>query len=259
MQSEEQRRLLGAFVRTRRENMAPEGAERRRRTPGLRREELASRAAIGATWLAWIEQGRDVRPSAETLSRLAAALGLSAAERDYLFSLAGRHDPADPFAEAGAAAPAGIAALVGQMDWPCYALDPAWSLCAANDSARHLFVGLFEDDPAPNLLRYVFTHPAARKLLPDWTRRAERLLAEFRRDYSHALADPRVRGIVARLQEQSPEFRRSWEEQAVLAREGGRRTFQPLEGGLLHFQQHTLADVERRDFRVVFLEPVMEG
>ncbi|EQB19771.1 helix-turn-helix transcriptional regulator [Novosphingobium lindaniclasticum] len=259
MQSEEQRKLLGAFVRTRRESMAPEGTARRRRTPGLRREELAARAAIGATWVAWIEQGRDVRPSAETLSRLAAGLDLSVAERDYLFSLAGRHDPADPFAEAGAAAPAAIAALVGRIDWPCYALDPAWTLCAANAAAKRLFTGLFEDDPQPNLLRYVFTHPAARKLLPDWSRRAERLLAEFRRDYSHALADPRVRGVVARLQEQSPEFRRSWEEQAVLAREGGRRSFQPPAGGLLHFEQHTLTDVSRRDFRVVFLEPVSDA
>ncbi|MGH6744258.1 helix-turn-helix transcriptional regulator [Novosphingobium sp.] len=255
MRNEEQRRLLGAFVRTRRESMTPEGHDRRRRTPGLRREELAARAAIGTTWVAWIEQGRDVRPSAETLARLASGLSLSAAERDYLFSLAGRHDPVDPFADAGQAAPPAIAALVGEIAWPCYALDPAWTLCAANPAARQLFVGLFEDDPAPNLLRYVFTHPAARALLPDWNARAGRLLAEFRRDYSHGLADPRVQGVVQWLQEQSPEFRESWNAQTVLAREGGTRSFRHPDRGLLHFTQHTLADVERGDFRVVFLQP----
>lgn len=149
MQTDEQRRLLGAFVRTRRESMAPEGHDRRRRTPGLRREELAARAAIGTTWVAWIEQGRDVRPSAETLSRLAVGLSLSVAERDYLFALAGRHDPVDPFAHARQAAPLAISALVERLDWPCYALDPAWAVCAANEAARRLFVGLFEGDAAP--------------------------------------------------------------------------------------------------------------
>ncbi|WP_443478483.1 helix-turn-helix domain-containing protein [Novosphingobium aerophilum] len=254
MQTDEQRRLLGAFVRTRRESMAPEGHDRRRRTPGLRREELAARAAIGTTWVAWIEQGRDVRPSAETLSRLAVGLSLSVAERDYLFALAGRHDPVDPFAHARQAAPLAISALVERLDWPCYALDPAWAVCAANEAARRLFVGLFEGDAAPNLLRYVFTHPAARVLLPDWKERAARLLAEFRRDYSHALADPRVRGVVEWLQENSPDFRESWDGQSVLAREGGTRTFRHPDEGMIRFTQHTLADVERGDFRVVFLQ-----
>lgn len=256
MQTDEQRKLLGAFVRTRRESMTPEGHDRRRRrTPGLRREELAARAAIGTTWVSWIEQGRNVRPSAETLARLADGLSLSTAERDYLFSLAGRHDPADPFAGAGQAAPAAIAALVGQMSWPCYALDPGWSVCTANPAAQRLFVGLFESDPVPNLLRYVFMHPAARQLLPDWAERAGRLLAEFRRDYSHGLADPRVRAVVERLQAQSRDFRESWDAQTVLAREGGSRSFRHPDDGTLHFTQHTLADVERGDFRVVFLQP----
>ncbi|MFK4873617.1 helix-turn-helix domain-containing protein [Novosphingobium sp. ZW T3_23] len=255
MQSEDQRKSLGAFVRARRESMTPEGHDRRRRTPGLRREELAARAAIGTTWIAWIEQGRDVRPSAETLARLAGGLSLSAAERDYLFSLAGRHDPIDLSARAGASAPSAIAALVGQMDWPCYALDPAWSICAANGAARRLFIGLFEYSEAPNLLRYVFAHPAARQLLPDWSGRAARLLAEFRRDYGHGMADPRVTNLVLGLQDESPEFRAAWNAQTVLAREGGERVFQHPDDGRLHFTQHTLSDVERGDFRVVFLEP----
>lgn len=259
MQTDEQRRLLGAFVRIRRESMAPEGHDRRRRTPGLRREELAARAAIGATWVAWIEQGREVRPSGETLSRLARGLSLSPAERDYMFSLAGRLDPSGPSANAPDAAPPAIAALVERMDWPCYALDPAWTLCAANPAARDLFVGLFEEDGAPNLLRYVFTHPAARALLPDWQERAGRLLAEFRRDYSHAMADPRVRGVVERLRAENEDFLASWEGQTVLAREGGQRVFCHPEQGLIHFVQHTLADVERGDFRVVFLEPAEAG
>ena len=89
----DQRRLLGAFVRAHRERMQPTAAAGRRRTSGLRREELAARAGISATWCTWIEQGRPVQASPEALGRIAHALALSRAERAYLFDLAGRLDP----------------------------------------------------------------------------------------------------------------------------------------------------------------------
>jgi transcriptional regulator with XRE-family HTH domain len=93
MGDSEQRRLLGEFVRSRRERLRPASVVGRRRTPGLRREELAARAGISTVWCAWIEQGREVQASPKTLSRLARALKLSAAERARLFELAGRCDP----------------------------------------------------------------------------------------------------------------------------------------------------------------------
>jgi transcriptional regulator with XRE-family HTH domain len=97
MGGSEERRLLGEFVRASRERMEPgETGGRKRRTPGLRREELAARAGISAIWCAWIEQGREIQVSPKTLSRLADALNLSAAERAKLFKLAGREDPAPP-------------------------------------------------------------------------------------------------------------------------------------------------------------------
>ncbi|MCJ2186010.1 helix-turn-helix transcriptional regulator [Novosphingobium beihaiensis] len=259
MQTDEQRDLLGAFVRQRRESMAPQGLARRRRTPGLRREELAERAAISTTWVTWIEQGRAVRPSAETLARLAEGLALSLAERRYLFELAGRRDPSAPGAGDAGAAPPSIAALVGSLAWPAYALDPAWSVCCANAAARTLFTGLFDEGPAPNLLVYAFTHPAAHALMPDWGTRVRRLLAEFRHDYSRTMRDPRVKATVEWLLANSPEFLESWENQSVLTREGGSRAFRGPDGGMAEYIQHTLADVERGDFRVVFLEPAGAG
>ena len=89
----DQRRLLGEFVRAHRERVQPTAAAGRRRTSGLRREELAARAGISVTWCTWIEQGRPVQASPEALGRIAQALSLSSAERDYLFELAGRVDP----------------------------------------------------------------------------------------------------------------------------------------------------------------------
>ena len=255
MQTEEQRRLLGAFLRGRREAMTPSSPPRRRRTPGLRREELADLAGIGTTWLAWVEQGRDVRPSAATLARLADALHLSGAERDYMFTLAGRRDPDAPVHPAAAPAPPAIAAAVAALDWPAYGLDPAWYVCCANAAARRLFVGLFDVDDLPNLLDYVFTHPAARTLLPDWRARAARILSEFRRDFGRGVTDPRVHLVVDRLCAVSPEFAAEWDRQAVLPHEGGERQFDHPELGRLAFDQRTLAEVERGDFRLVFLEP----
>src|SRR3984885_4659125 len=100
----DQRRLLGEFVRAHRERLAPEAPAGRRRTPGLRREELAAKAGMSATWCAWIEQGREVQASPHALARLARALDLSRAERAYLFELSGRRDPdieaSDPTPEA---------------------------------------------------------------------------------------------------------------------------------------------------------------
>jgi transcriptional regulator with XRE-family HTH domain len=91
----DRRRRLGEFVRSHRERLTPgEGAVgRRRRTPGLRREELAARAGISTVWCAWIEQGREVQASPKTLSRIAGALDLTPEERAQLFELAGRTDP----------------------------------------------------------------------------------------------------------------------------------------------------------------------
>lgn len=251
--------MLGIFVRARRESITPDTGGRRRRTPGLRREELAARAGIGATWVAWIEQGRAVRPSADTLARLASGLRLTRAERTYLFRLAERHDPMDPFASSAHHAPDAIAAIVDALPWPAYGLDPAWTICSANAAARHLFVGLFDgktgDEAAPNLLVYTFTHPSAQTLLPDWESRALRLLAEFRRDYGRALADPRVKAGVEWLREHSALFRSGWERQSVIAPEGGVRRFNHPDDGQLSFTQHSLAEVERDDFRLIFLKP----
>jgi transcriptional regulator with XRE-family HTH domain len=253
----EHRRLLGAFVRARREALRPETPGTRRRTPGLRREELAARAGIGLTWVAWIEQGREVRPSAETLARLATALCLTRAERDYLFELAARRDPAAAAGNPAPAAPEAVRAVVLALAWPAYGLDPGWNVVCRNEAAARLFVGLGEEAEG-NLLRWAFTHPAARRLLPDWDDRAARLLAEFRADFSRHLSDPAERAVVDQLSAESEWFRACWERQAVAGREGGLRRFRHPEDGEMDFRQHTLRADERSDFKVVVLEPEMK-
>jgi len=248
--------MLGAFVRAHRERMTPDAPGGRRRTPGLRREELAARAGIGATWCAWIEQGRDVNASPEALSRLADALDLTAPERAYLFELAGRRDPRAPTAEPVPDAPAAVRALIDAVPHPAYGLDRSWDLCCWNTAAARLFGGWLAGDGHKNLLRYMFLDSGARALVPDWQDRATRLLAEFRADYGRTFDDPRTRALVEQLRRDDALFARAWDSQTVIGRHGGRRTFTHPEDGLLAFDQHTYSPADRPDYKVVVLIPV---
>lgn len=247
--------MLGAFVRAHRERITPDNPGGRRRTPGLRREELAARAGIGATWCAWIEQGRDINASPEALARLADALDLTAPERSYLFELAGRRDPRVPAAEPVPDAPAAVRALVEAVPDPAYGLDASWDLCCWNKAAASLFGDWLQGEGRKNLLRYMFLDHAARALVPDWEDRATRLLAEFRADYGRTLNDPRTRMLVEQLKREDALFARAWEAQIVIGRHGGRRMFNHPKDGMLAFDQYTYSPADRADYKVVMLMP----
>jgi len=146
MLDSDQRRLLGDFVRAHRERVAPEAPTGRRRTPGMRREELAAKAGMSATWCAWIEQGREVQASPEALGRLARALELSRAERAYLFELSGRRDPELEASDLTPEAPASLRAIVAALEDPAYGLDPLWNACCWNTAAEELFLGWLDGD-----------------------------------------------------------------------------------------------------------------
>ena len=255
MQTMEQRRLLGQFIRSHRELMRPDLPAGRRRTPGLRREELADRAGIGTTWCTWIEQGREVHPSPHTLARLAVALALTPAERAYMFELAGQRDPQGHQGAMIADAPEAIRILVESLPQPAYGLDRAWNACCWNDKAERLFSHWLGPGRQRNLLRYVFTEMTARELLPDWEERARRLLAEFRADYGRRLTDPYANMIVDQLRHESPAFASAWQSQAVSDREGGMRTFNHPEDGKLTFRQLTFSPADRPDYKLVVLAP----
>ncbi len=250
----DRRRLLGAFIRAHRERVRPDGPTGRRRTPGLRREELAVRAGISPTWCTWLEQGRRVQASPEALSRIADVLLLTRAERAYLFQLAGRGDPA-ALPETTVDAPASMMAIVARLEQPAYGLDRLWNACCWNDAAARLFRGWLDGAHQRNLLRFVFVDPAARRLIPDWDVRARRLLAEFRADYSLHFRDDRVRQLVDGLRRDSPLFAAAWEQQDVQERTGGLREFAHPEHGPVWFVQHTFHPAERPDYKLVVLVP----
>lgn len=255
---------LGRFLRTRREQLSPAAAGlppgRRRRTPGLRREELAQLCGVSPTWIAWLEQGRVKSISVPTITALAGALNLSRAERAYLFELAGRADPTRT--NAPPASGASLQQLVDCIDAPAYVLDRHWDPVAWNRAALTLFkpwLGRFArtlGDRPCNLLRFVFLSPEARTFIAGWSERAERVAAEFRADTARWRGDPVTDALVAELCNASPDFTRYWRQQKVLGRDGGQRAFM-REGRTKpkYYEQCTLAASQHPDLKVTVLVP----
>lgn len=252
------RKTLGNFLREARAHVQPQDwglpVGTRRRTPGLRREEVAQLCAISVTWYTWIEQGRDVSISPTVCARLAKTLKLSSAERRYLFELA---ECADPEADTALLKPLplGLTGCVDHIVAPAYILDRSWNVLARNAALLELFAGWPDNSNNPNLLRYIFLDPAARQLVVDWERRAQRVVAEFRADVGAHVDEPEVRAVVAELQEQSELFARWWGRQLVTEREGGLREFQHSSYGVRSYQQFTFRLAVRADCKLVMLLP----
>ena len=254
---------LAEFIRARREAVTPAMAGLpgggRRRTPGLRREELAQLVDVSPTWLTWLEQGRPVSASGKMLARLAQVLQLSAAERAYLFEVADKADPEHGAAHGAGAGSAELAAIVSAIDAPAYMLDQQWNAVAWNAQAAALFVGWLDVAPAesPNQLRFMFQSPQARQLIAGWPERAQRLVAEFRADIGRRADQAPLAGLIAQLLDASAEFGLWWSAQQVLGRDGGLRRFQHPVQGALEFNQVTLHLARQHDIKLVMLLPVL--
>ncbi|NYT58070.1 helix-turn-helix domain-containing protein [Alcaligenaceae bacterium] len=250
------RKALGDFLRQARGRVQPESfglpSGVRRRTPGLRREELAQLCGISVTWYTWIEQGRDVSVSAAVWARLASVLSLARAERHYLFELAECADPEHGHGNV-TPLPSYLADCVHSVTAPAYILDRGWNVLARNEPLLRLFDGWPDRDDSPNLLRYIFSDPAARDLVVDWEQRASRVVAEFRADAATHVDEPDVRAVLDGLLQTSPVFAHWWTRHAVVDREGGLREFNHPVHGILGYQQITFRLATRPDCKLVML------
>lgn len=252
-------RLLGEFLRARRERLRPEGLGlprgMRRRVPGLRREEAAQLSGISPTWYTWIEQGRTTDVSVETLHAIAQGLQLSRAERVYLFELAARADPRpERSQEAGLEQ---LHALVDAVRAPAYVLDRHWDAIAWNRAAAQLFGDWLGPVSSAdrNLLRYVFLDARAPRFIVDWPDRARRLVAEYRADTASWRDDPVQQTLVRELSAASAAFDAAWRSQQVQSRDGGVRAFQHSSRGLCRYDQLTLHVAQRKGLKVTVLVP----
>lgn len=255
------RKELGEFLQALRKRGSPEAfgfpSGARRRTQGLRREEVAQLAGISATWYTWIEQGREVNMSADALVRLAQALKLNRTERAYLFDIAGRRDPQGHIKEDDLASNA-LTSLLEHITVPAYILGRTWNVLAWNQPALTLFGDWLKQDSEvlpPNLLRFVFTHPDAKQFVVNWEVRSRRLVAEFRADCRSRLEELELQSLVTELSQASPEFDQFWKQHDVLERQGGLREFNHPQFGILSYQQVTVRPVEQEQLKLVMLSP----
>lgn len=252
---------LAAFLRARRAAVAPQdvGLEPgpRRRTPGLRREEVALLAGVSVSWYTWLEQGRPINASVDVLDALARALRLDPVERAHLLELAG-HPIRQPIDLGRSSCPRGVLELLRSVEpAPAFALGPTWDLIAWNGAFATLFPPI-ATLPAEecNLVWLLFANDAARDLNGAWESEARRTLSQYRAEVTPMRDDPAVARLIARLQEASAEFREWWPQYDVAAFETHRRVFNHPLAGRLEFDTEQLVPVAAPDVRVVVHLPV---
>ncbi|MEU0602414.1 helix-turn-helix transcriptional regulator [Streptomyces sp. NPDC006393] len=210
---------LSHFLRSRRMRLNPAdvglNTSGRRRTPGLRREEVAVLAGVGTSWYTWLEQGRDINVSESVLGAISGALRLNPAEEIYLHRLAGLRTPdVDQRADSGPDDPERLAEIVNH--WfpnPALVRDRCWNILAAN-SAVPEFLGF--PGPGGNILVEFFTDESCRRRYVQAEALARSTVARFRADVADCFGRPEVERIVDELNERSPQFARLWSSHEVL-------------------------------------------
>lgn len=213
---------LGAFIRSRRDNLSPEeiGITRvtgrrggGRRAKGLRREEVAALAGISVDWYTLIEQGH-ARPSVQVLEQLADTLRFKPEERIHLYHLAGLVWPRTLLPTAEQVPPALLRVLDYLHPCPAYVLGRCWNLVRWNQAAAVVFATLLQvADAERNLLYQVFTNPEVQRQMPTWEETAHQMTRQFRADYGQHVGDPAFLRLIDTLEQTSAQFADWWQAQ----------------------------------------------
>jgi transcriptional regulator with XRE-family HTH domain len=231
---------LGEYLRARRELTDPAAAGLAvmgvRRTPGLRREEVATLAGISADYYLRLEQGRDRNPSAQVLHALARVFGLDATATEYLLSLSAAR-PVVRRRPRREIAPPGIRQLLDALALPAFVENRLFDVLAANRAATALSPAV---RPGENRLRSVFLDPAERALLPDWEQATAGAVASFRASIGSDVGDPRIAQLVGELSLGSERFRRLWARHDVSPLAGAPATLLHPELGRLELRREKL-------------------
>jgi transcriptional regulator with XRE-family HTH domain len=250
---------LAAFLRARRAALTPADVGlpngRGRRTPGLRREEIAMLAGVSVTWYTWLEQGRPINASVDVLAALARTMRFDDAERQHLLALA---TPTTALAAHYEHAPNALVRLIESMDpAPAYVLGPRWEYLAWNRAHQLLYPGIERlAEEQRNLLWAVFADTSVRSLLADWEGQARRIMAEFRAATTELRDDPAVKALVGLVKRDSPEFAAWWPDHDVAAFQTRIRRYHHPRAGELAFEYQQLTPSEWPGLRVVCQLPL---
>jgi transcriptional regulator with XRE-family HTH domain len=249
---------LGTYLRDRRAKLDPAALGfpvTRRRTPGLRREEVAQRAHVSATWYTWLEQGRGGSPSAEILDRIARALMLTNVEREHLFFIALGHPPEVRYRAEEGISPR-IQRVLDALEFsPAFVKTVTWDLVAWNCAASALFGYEALASEQRNILRRVFFDSQFRAVQLDWQSVARYAVAAFRADIARAGASANVQELVDELRRLSPEFEMMWRENDVRTDGGGTKHLRHPVAGLLALEYSAFSIDGRPDLSLVIYNP----
>ncbi|HDR9800832.1 TPA: helix-turn-helix domain-containing protein [Burkholderia cenocepacia] len=247
--------LLGAYLRDRREKLDPVALglpATRRRTPGLRREEVAQRAHVSVAWYTWLEQGRGGAPSADVLDRLARALMLNEAEREHLFLIGLGHPP-----EVRYHAPAGVTPrlqhVLDSLDAsPAIIRTATWDVAAWNDAAAATLTDYATLPPAArNILRLIFVDADVRHAQPDWERIARFAVGGFRADIARSGATQAVQAFVDEMRATSAEFDAMWRNHDIRTHEETTKEIRHPRAGRIALEHSTFSVTGRPDLSLV--------
>jgi transcriptional regulator with XRE-family HTH domain len=251
---------LGAYLKDRRRKLDPATfgfSSERRRTPGLRREEVAQRANISPTWYTWLEQGRGGAPSADVLDRIARALMLTDVEREHLFLLGLGHPPEVRYRGDEGVTPRLQRVLDALDPTPAVIRTATWDIVAWNRAATVMLMDYGSLPPEQrNILRFIFLDPRARAAQYDWESVARFVLGAFRVDAARAGAAAEVEPLVDELCRLSPEFKAMWRDNDVRGAhgEGVEHIRHPVLGPLA-FEYSAFAVDGRTDLSMVVYNP----
>jgi transcriptional regulator with XRE-family HTH domain len=249
---------LAAFLRAHRGRVTPESAGllpgQRRRTPGLRREEVAQLAGVGVTWYTWLEQGRPINVSAQVLTAIARALRLDRAQRDHLFRLS---DVAPPAPDIACPAGSEVQNVLDAMAVPAMLSNARFDVLAWNAAWEAIFPGVAgQPIEGRNLLNCAFTMPPCCNPYLDRPTETARMVAILRHGYGKNLGDPAWEEFVERLISVSPEFAQLWARQEVSAFTTVERHFRHAAVGRISFQASAFTPTASPESRLVAYTPL---
>ncbi|MFJ5829794.1 helix-turn-helix transcriptional regulator [Streptomyces sp. NPDC093089] len=260
-----QRRLaeLREFLMSRRARVSPAEAGlpdggARRRTPGLRREEVAVLAGVGVSWYQWLEQGRDITVSPQVLDSVARVLRLSPAERRHLYVLAALNPPALEAAPEDRDMCDGLRRLIDAwMPFPAHIMDQYWNTVMYNDAAS-IVLGM-RPEISQNCLIAFFTDPLYRSRMGHWEELAPKVVAQFRSACSECDDDDGFRAVIDELRECSEEFVELWERRDILPGGQNRKEMEHPVVGTLVVEATQLRVPARPDLVIVLHTPLPEA
>lgn len=263
MTTEIHRRQLAEFLKRCRARLEPGDVglpdSTRRRTPGLRREDVAALAGVSVTWYTWLEQGRDIRASADVLERISSTLRMSHDEREYLFALV-QHRPAPIDPDEDESVGGEVLRMIESLNVPALVMTWRWDVVAWNALSASVFRDYSKlEGKHRNLLRHLLTDPFYRADAEEYQAIVSRVLAKFRVDYSQAPDDPQMNALIEELRSSCPIFEEEWMRSEVTSRSHGINVAKHPQLGGLTFEHSSYVPEGSPKLRVLLFVPCDEA